>query len=373
METWVDQPKLPLLPLRFWINDNHSGFSTVYNSDGSLVSTVAGVPPAGGGKPPGSPTGIVYNGSTNFQVAPGLPARFIFATEDGTISGWNAGTNAVLKVDRSAEHSVYKGLAIANLNGTNFLYAADFFNNSVDVFDDHFNRIEAQDQFVDPALPIGFAPFGIRAIAGLIYVTYARQDADKQDDVAGAGNGIVNVFLRDGQFVRRFASGGLLNSPWGIAMAPAGFGTFGGALLIGNFGDGTIQAFNPSTGRLLGRLLDAEGFPIRIEGLWDLAFGNGGRAGDTGRLYFVAGIAGVDSVEDHGLFGNISAVPSVRITQITRGVGTVQIQWTGRSAPYLIQHKADLNDSHWTDLKTTTETFAELPAGAFQGFFRVRN
>jgi uncharacterized protein (TIGR03118 family) len=204
---------------------------------------------------------------------------------------------------------VYRGLALGSSDGRNLLYAANFRAGRVEVFDAAFNPVNLAGPFADPTLPAGFAPFNIQNVAGRLYVTYALQDAARRDDVPGPGNGFVNVFDTAGRFIERFASAGPLNSPWGIALAPAGFGGFGGALLVGNRGDGRINAFNPVTGDWLGPLEDAAGRPIVIEGLWGLIFGNDSLAGDSDTLYFTAGIADGGNAEDHGLFGSIAPTP----------------------------------------------------------------
>jgi uncharacterized protein (TIGR03118 family) len=263
------------------------------------------VPPAAGGKQ-GSPTGIVFNSSTDFQISAGTPARFIFATEDGTISGWASGTNAILMVDNSASEAIYKGLAIGNNGTANFLYAADFHGAKIDVFDAAFAPATLAGNFSDPTIPAGYAPFNIQNIGGVLYVTYALQDADGEDDVPGLGHGFINKFDLNGNLIARFASRGPLNSPWGLAVAPAGFGAFANALLVGNFGDGRINVYDSVTGNFLfQQLADGSGHAISIEGLWGLKFGNGGNGGDVNTLYFAAGIAGPDELEDHGLFGSI--------------------------------------------------------------------
>ena len=297
----------------FWVADNHTGVATLYDSSGTPQSLVVTVPPEPGGME-GSPDGIVFNGSTDFEVSPGSPARFIFATEDGTISGWASGTTAVIKVlDTSATGVVYKGLAIGNNGTANFLYGTDFHGNAVNVFNATYAPVTLAGSFSDPTIPMGFAPFNVQNIGGVLYVTYALQDADRHDDVPGPGNGFINKFDLNGNLLGRFASHGTLNSPWGMALAPAGFGMFGGDLLVGNFGDGRINAFDPATGAFLGQLTDGSGNPITIQGLWGLRFGNGGSGGDPNTLYFAAGIPGPGGmVEDHGLFGSISVVPTER-------------------------------------------------------------
>lgn len=283
-----------------WVSDNGTGLSTIYNGLGVKQGLVVTIPPAGAS----APTGQVFNGTTDFSGA-----RFIFATEGGTIAAWSGGTNAVQKVDNSGGGSVYKGLALANNGSGNFLYATDFHNNAINVFDKNFNPVTLSGSFTDPNLPAGYAPFNIEASGGMLYVTYAVQDADKHDDVAGPGHGILDVFDANGNFVQRLVSHGALNSPWGMALAPVGFGSFGNDLLVGNFGDGTINVFDPATGNWLAQLDDANGNPITNLGLWDIAFGNGAQGTSKNTLYFTAGIPGPDNIEDHGLFGRVQVTP----------------------------------------------------------------
>jgi uncharacterized protein (TIGR03118 family) len=197
----------------FWISDNHTGVSTIYNSSGTPQSLIVNIPPPAGGPPPGAPTGIVFNGTAGFPVAPGTNAHFIFATEDGTIIGWNTSTNAVLKVDNSASGAVYKGLAIGTNAGGAHVYATDFHNGRIDVFDTNYGPATLTGTFSDPNIPTGFAPFGIQNVDGQLIVTYAMQDTDKHDDVAGPGNGYVDIFDTGGNLIERFASAGALNSP----------------------------------------------------------------------------------------------------------------------------------------------------------------
>ncbi|HMJ04822.1 MAG TPA: TIGR03118 family protein, partial [Chthoniobacterales bacterium] len=219
---------------------------------------------------------------------------------------------ATIQADHSAAGTIYKGLALGN-NGTgNFLYAADFHHATIDAFDGTFATANLPGSFADPTIPAGFAPFNVQNVGGVLYVTYALQDANGEDDVPGAGNGFINKFDLNGNLLGRFASQGTLNSPWGIALAPDGFGDFAGDLLVGNFGDGRINAFDPVTGDFVGQVKDGSGSPIEIEGLWGLHFGNGGNGGDPHTLYFAAGIAGQGAIEDHGLFGSISVVPAER-------------------------------------------------------------
>jgi uncharacterized protein (TIGR03118 family) len=254
--------------------------------------------------PPGAsaPTGQVFNGSASFGAAP-----FIFATEDGTIAAWNGGTTAAIKA--SVVGAVYKGLAIGNNGSGDFLYATNFNAGTINVFDSNFSQVSLSGAFTDPNLPLGYAPFNIQNIGGKLYVTYAKQDAAKKDDVAGAGNGFVDVFDLNGSLQTRLITNGQLNSPWGLVLAPGTFGEFGNDLLVGNFGDGTINAFDPTTGAFLGTLVNGHGNTIVNKGLWGLIFGNGGNGGDPNMLYFTAGIPGGGEVEDHGLFGVIATAP----------------------------------------------------------------
>jgi uncharacterized protein (TIGR03118 family) len=297
----------------WWVADNGTGVSTLYNT---MSSNVVKVPltvtiPAPAGSPAGTtsaPTGVIFNGSGGFNVSENgksASSRFIFDTEDGTISGWNPGvdpTHAILAVDRSnvGKGAVYKGLAIGTSSSGTFLFATNFRFGTVEMFDSNFNLVGS---FTDHRLPQSYAPFGIQNIGGNLYVTFAKQDAKKHDDVAGPGNGFVDVFDTDGNLVSRLISRGSLNSPWGLALAPADFGQFSNDLLVGNFGDGHINAFDPDTGAFLGQLEDQGGNPITIDGLWSLQFGNGAAAGATNQLFFTAGI----DDEAHGLFGKIQS------------------------------------------------------------------
>lgn len=295
-----------------WVADNGTGVATLYDGNGTPQSLVVTIPPPAGSADQSKPTGVVFSGSaTDFIVNSGgasSPARFIFATEDGTISGWDptvppppVSTQAIREVDNSATGAIYKGLALAQSR----LYATDFHNNRIDVFNNSFAPIALGGSFQDPNLPAGFAPFGIREIGGNIFVTYAMQDADAEDDVAGAGLGYVDVFDPDGNLIKRLVSDGVLDAPWGLALAPGNFGAFSNALLVGNFGDGSINAFNPTTGAFLGSLADPEGNPIVIDGLWGITFGNGLPTQPTNTLFFAAG----PDDENHGLYGRLDPVP----------------------------------------------------------------
>jgi uncharacterized protein (TIGR03118 family) len=319
----------------FWINDNATGCSTLYDGAGIAVALQVKVPLPGNVVPPGTckhvdpnnppnptpaaPTGIVWNASAQFLV-PGTKnqAAFIFATEDGTISAWSGGLTpadtAVIAADNSAnptaaDGAVYKALVFAvNAKAGALLFATNFRHGTIDVFaptgaNGSYVLTTTDGGFTDPEIPSGYAPFGMQLIDGDLFVTYAQQNAQKHDDVAGPGNGFVDVFDTDGHLLRRFATRGHLNSPWGIAVASYNFGAFSGAILIGNFGDGRIDAYD-RRGRFLDELRDADGSPIVIDGLWTLTPG-GGRHSSPDTLFFAAGPNG----ETDGAFGTITPVP----------------------------------------------------------------
>lgn len=301
----------------FWVADNGTGVSTLYKGVIGIPfplrsHLVVTVPPPPGSTDTAAPTGIIFNGTSSFVVSSNGnsgQSRFIFATEDGTISGWSPAvdvTHAIVAVDNSESEAIYKGLAVGTSGTNNYIYATNFHRGVVEIYDGNFNFVS---WFTDPDIvpdspEPGMAPFGIRNINGNLYVTFAMQDEDKEDDVRGAGLGFIDVFDLQGNFVRRFATGGALNAPWGLAMAPSKFGQFSGDLLIGNFGDGRINAYNPSNGNWVGQLADVNGNPIEIEGLWGLIFGNGVAGQNKNFLFFTAGIED----ESHGLFGRIQAV-----------------------------------------------------------------
>ncbi len=277
-----------------WVSNNGTGVSTQYNPNGTKVPVTIAIPGAGGA---GKPTGIVANGTADF-VIPGVgPSAFIFASLDGTLSAASSATaTAVLVVNQSAVTAEYTGIAMATNLGANFLYAANFRHNRVDMFNATFGLAGS---FTDTTMAPGFAPYGIANIGGQLYVTYAMQQApDSMTSVAGVGNGFVDVFNPDGSLARRFASNGNLNAPWAIVAAPAGFGPFSGAILVGNFGDGTIAGFSPS-GQFIDFVRDSNGVTLTIDGLWGLIFGP--TAGST-TLYFAAGTGG----EQHGLVGTLT-------------------------------------------------------------------
>ncbi len=296
-----------------WVADNGTGVSTLYDGAGNARSLVVQIPGPGDGNDTGKPTGIVFNGSSGFTVTrAGVSGAsvFIFATEAGVIAGWAPTvdqTHAILVVDNSASTgAIYKGLALSAGGDGSLLYAADFHNARIDVFDSAFQPVVLPaGAFTDRRIPRGFAPFGLQAINGNVYVSYAKQDADREDDVAGRGLGFVDVFDPNGQLIRRVASRGALNAPWGMALAPEGFGRFANHLLVGNFGDGRILAYDLDTGELDGRLAAGDGKPLQIDGLWGLSFGNGFAGQPVNTLFFAAG----PDDEQHGLYGRIDAVP----------------------------------------------------------------
>jgi uncharacterized protein (TIGR03118 family) len=278
-----------------WVADNGTDVSTLYS--GGVRGSVPVIVPLVVGIPGGAPTGTVFNPTSGFGLN-GMPARFIFDSEAGTVTAWNGGTAATTVA--TTPDAIYKGLAISPKGSTPLLYAADFHGAKIDVLDEGFAPTSVPGGFVDPNLPAGFAPFNVQEIAGRIVVAYAKQDADAEDEVAGAGLGYVDVFDTSGHLLRRLISQGALNAPWGLALAPRHFGAFSGDLLVGNFGDGAINAYDPRTGAFEGQLKNKDGNPIKVNGLWALRFGNG-VTGTPTTLLFTAGIAD----EDHGLFGEI--------------------------------------------------------------------
>jgi uncharacterized protein (TIGR03118 family) len=291
-----------------WVADNNAGVATLYDGAGNAFP-----PPASGGplvvtipKPDGSdggaPTGTVFNANGGEFKGD----RFLFATEDGTIAGWNPAVNftrARIEVNRSTVGlgAVYKGLAIGNNGVADHIYASNFRFGTIEVFDTSYKMVALSGSFTDPGIAAGFAPFNIQDLAGVLYVTYAKQKPDKHDDQSGPGFGFVDAYDLNGHLLGRVASGGTLNSPWGLAIAPATFGNFHDDLLVGNFGDGRINAFSLRTGAFGGQLKSETSAPIVIPGLWGLKFGNGAFGASPNTLYFAAGI----NDEQDGLFGSI--------------------------------------------------------------------
>jgi uncharacterized protein (TIGR03118 family) len=287
----------------FWVSDNGTGLATLYSVNPvtnapTTQSLVVSIPGAG------TPTGQAFAniaGSFNGDT-------FLFVSEDGTVSGWRGalGTTAEALVPGSTAN-VYKGatLVTGTTLNSSYLDSANFRTGTIDVLKGNAATPNLTGNFIDPGIPAGFAPFDIQDLNGVLYVTYAMQDAAKHDDVAGAGFGFVDAFDLQGNFLSRIASGGTLNSPWGLAIAPASFGQFAGDLLVGNFGDGLINAFDLMTHAFEGQLLGLDGNPLAIDGLWALNVGNNGSAGSNQSIYFSAGPDG----ESHGLFGVITVVP----------------------------------------------------------------
>jgi uncharacterized protein (TIGR03118 family) len=335
----------------WWVSNNAGGTSTLYNTSGlnPLNPAVQTPPPvllpvtivplnAPGGTPgngvkipnapsqpaPGSPTGVLFNGSaTDFLLTPavgntpGKQAIFLFVTEDGTVQGWNPGVNpttAIIKADRSEKPNkqngaVYKGATIVEVDGHKFILAANFRSGRIDIFDTNFHKAHFdEDAFDDDTLPSGFAPFNVQAYGPNVYVTYAMQDGPKHDPVKPGepGDGFVDVFSLHGRLITRLEHGDWFNAPWGVVLTPADFGEFSHLLLVGNFRGSTIAAFNPITGRFLGNMLKSDGTTLNIDGLWALAFGNGGASGPGSTLFFTAGPGG----EVNGLIGTLTPIAS---------------------------------------------------------------
>ncbi|MGB8381639.1 MAG: TIGR03118 family protein [Dermatophilaceae bacterium] len=286
-----------------WVSDNGTDVSTLYQGavGGLPVSTL----PLVVSIPGGAPTGQVFNDTTGFVVpGTGKPAAFIFAGEDGDLSAWNqqvSPTTAAVPVGHT-DGAVYKGLALVHSPFGPLLLAANFHDGRIDVFDAAFQRLPVELLFADPSIPKGYAPFNVAEIGQRVFVTYAKQDADRRDDVAGPGHGFINTFTPYGVRLDRFTSRGALDSPWGITVAPAGFGRFSGDVLVGNFGDGRINAYDPQTGRMLGTLRGSNDRALSIDGLWGLLVGDAA-AGGPNAVWFSAGPAG----ESHGLLGILTA------------------------------------------------------------------
>jgi uncharacterized protein (TIGR03118 family) len=283
-----------------WVSNKGTGTATVYNSQGVAQALIVTIPPPAGGTGPAAPTGLVFNVTSAF-----MGDKFIFSSEDGTIAGWQTGTDAMTRAENATTHSVYKGIAIGLRNNVARLYATDFHNGKVDVYDMSYNKITTTGGFVDPNIPTGFAPFGIHAEGAAIFVTYAKQDAAAHDDVKGAGNGYVDAFDFDGVLTKRLVSQGALNSPWAMALAPSDFGNLSHDLIIGNFGDGKVNAYDPSTGAFQATAITSGNVPLVIPGLWSLVFGNDTAGAAHNQLFFTAG----PNAEMDGVFGRLDFVP----------------------------------------------------------------
>jgi len=303
----------------WWVADNGTGLSTLYDGSGTKQGLVVTIPPPSGQSSPSAPTGVVFNGTGGFQLPGGMAAKFIFVTEDGTIAAWNSGSSAVIVVDNSSKGAVYKGCTIAEVFGKPYLYVTNFRSGEIEVYDSTFQRVDLNGHaFVDAdnddrhgretrkEQMHNFAPFNVQAIGTNIYVTYAMQDANKHDDVPGAGLGFVVIFDTTGHRLARLQHGPWFNAPWGIALAPGEFGEFSHALLVGMFGSGQIAAFNPIDGRFLG-LMQCDGTALFVDGLWAIAFGAGNaNSGPYNTLFFTAGPNG----EHDGAFGTIVPSPT---------------------------------------------------------------
>jgi uncharacterized protein (TIGR03118 family) len=283
----------------WWVADNGTNKSTLYRgSDGAKQGLVVSVPDG--------PTGTVFNSTAGFVLPTGGKASFLFDGEDGKIRAWNGaqGTTAIVVKDRSGVGAIYKGLSVADTAAGPRLYAADFHNNRIDVFDSGFNLVPGG--FVDPSLHQRFAPFNVQVIGNRVFVSYAKQDADAEDEVAGQGRGFVDVYDLAGNLLGGIDGHGQLDAPWGMALAPASFGQFAGDLLVGNFGNGGINVYaemSPGHFEHVAKLRGADNRPLAIDGLWALQFGQGGNNGPAGTLFFTAG----PDDETHGLFGQITA------------------------------------------------------------------
>jgi uncharacterized protein (TIGR03118 family) len=311
----------PMSP--FWVSDQVTGVATIYNGSGALQALVVTIPG-------GNPTGQIFNSTADFIMSTGGKAIFLFATLDGNIAGWNGSLGTTAQAPVLGTGAVYTGLALANNGSGNFLYAANNAGGSIHVFNGVFAPTTLAGSFTDPGLPAGYTPYNIQNLGGTLYVTYESE---------ALGGGVVDAFDADGNFVRRISAngaGGPLEAPWGLAIAPAGFGEFGGALLVGNEDDGHISAFDPTTGAFLGQLLDENGQPIANTGLWGLTFGNDGNGGDVDTLYFAAGI----NEEVNGLFGSIRPLAESEVPQLSSlallGVSCVGLLgwgWRYRSIP----------------------------------------
>jgi uncharacterized protein (TIGR03118 family) len=288
-----------------WISDNGTGKASVYTSRGAPATLTVNIPAPSGAMGPSTPTGNVNNLTSDFMAD-----KFIFATEDGTLAGWQSGTSATIRVDNSGSGAVYKGLALVpgNCTANARLYAANFHAGTVDVFDGNYAPVRNGFAFVDSTLPAGFAPFNVMASPLGIIVAYALQNDKKHDDVPGVGNGFLNLFDDNGRFLTRLVSQGNLNAPWGMAIAPSAFGNISNRLLVGNFGDGHINVYvlDGSAPRLradfIGLIGDTTGLPIAIDGLWAIVFGNDQGGFSSHTLYFTAGPVH----ETRGLFGQLA-------------------------------------------------------------------
>jgi uncharacterized protein (TIGR03118 family) len=287
----------------FWVSAEGSGTSPVYDRFGADLLPAVTIPDRNGVQKAGHPTGQLFNTTSDFVMSNGRPARFIFAGADGSITGWNGGPAAeLLATSEEGEEAAYLGIAMASNGGQNYLYVANFAEGEIEVYDKNFDYVDGI-EFEDPSLPEGYSPFNVQAIDGKLYVMYAKQSATEPDEEEiGPGLGIINVFNPDGSMIMRFATGGTLNAPWGIAKSHSGFGEFKNAIMIGNFGDGTIAGYK-TDGTFIGQLHDKAGGLVVVEGLWGILFTEDEPLpdGNPNLLYFAAG----PDDEEHGTFGYI--------------------------------------------------------------------
>lgn len=289
-----------------WVSDNNTQKASLFDGNGNIQSLVVSIPAGTNG--PASPTGIIFNPTTDFMISANggalNKAVFIWATFAGTIAAWSPNvlpTDAVTAFDDAAGGANYKGITMVNVNGQNRLYATDFHNAKVDMFDAQFNKIQPAGQFVDPNMPAGFAPFGIQHLGNSVFVTYAQQNAAKAAQVVGDGLGVLDEFDLNGNFIRRIVSnGGVLNAPWGMVLAPSNFGPLSNMMLVGNFGSGFIEVFNPTTGQDMGKLTLGTGQPFLQKGLWGMSFGNNVDNQPSNTLFFAGG-----PTPTTGVFGRI--------------------------------------------------------------------
>ncbi len=302
-----------------WIGNNGSGTSTLYDGGANSNQGPVVAIPAAHGAAGGAVTGVATNPSFGFTISENDkrgPVEYVFVTEDGTISGWDFNvdqTHALMLKDNSGTGAVYKGDAITKVGNKTLLYVANFHSAKIEVYDQNLKVVTGM-AFKDPHALAGYAPFNVAALKGNIYVTYAKQDSAKHDDVAGAGNGYVDQFTTNGKFVKRLATGGKLNSPWGMAVAPSSFGKYAGDILVGNFGDGKINVLGGNG--VIGQLQNASGNVIAIDGLWGLNVGDGIKS-HANRLYFAAG----PNDEQDGLFGFLTASGKVAGTSGNNNTG----------------------------------------------------
>jgi aldose sugar dehydrogenase len=372
-----------------WVSENGSGMAESFDGTGQPIQSAVTIP-APGGTGTAAPTGVATNATPGFVITSGGksgPSTELFATEDGTIAGWNSSvdaTHAVIAVDNSASGAVYKGLALGYTADGAFLFATNFHAGTVDVFDSNFKPVRTAGGFRDSHIPAGFAPFGISAINSHLYVTYAKQDADKHDDVAGPGNGFIDIFDTEGRLLQRFTSQGQLDPPWGMAWAPfQGFGEFNNALFVGNFGNGAVNAFDFDSGEFLGTVNDASGNPITIPGVWGLEFGLGVASASSSTLFFTAGI----DDEQHGLFGTLTVNPSslpppegpkmddpsLTVSTVVSGLDQpTSTAFLGRN-DFLILEKASGKVQHVVNGTLATPPQFVTPAGAMLANLPVNN